>query len=228
MHIASLPDRQVTSLIKTLFNLRDQSYSGLVHATTEVPETQTKLECYLLFNKGRLVLTERSILATYGWVKSILKRLQVKCIDQVMEYAAHRTDINSSSPYQVLDTIATTRVVSWEDLEKAIIDRMVVVIEQFATYPCTVMPLPVQFDTTRATDHQGIDSSLIAQKIEQRQTQWEEYLPTLYSVHAIPFLKEGAINTVTHQQTKQHLQKYVDGKRSLADIAEMIEQDPLP
>ncbi len=227
MSVVSLPERQAVSLIKSLFELRDQRYTGLVHATGQVPETKAKLECYLLLKGGYLALTERSILSNYGLVKRILKRLQVKCIDQIMEYAAHRIDINSVSPCQVLETIAATRIVSWEDLEKAIIDYMVVIIEQFATYPCTIMPLPVQFDMTCETDHQGIDCSLIAHRIEQRQTYWKQYLPAIHSVHAIPFLKEGAINTVSDPQTKQHLENYVDGKRSLADIAEVLQQDPL-
>jgi len=218
---------QAISLANILFELRNQSHTGLVKICTEVPETQTKLECYVLFNAGRLALAERTILAVDGWVNSILKRLKVKCIGQVMQYAAHRLDINSSSPYQVLDTIAATWVVKWEDLEKTITDRMVVVIEQFATYPCTVMPLPLDFDMTCPPDHQGVDCTTITQKLQQRQTHWKQYLPVLHSVHAIPRLTDGALERITHEPTKQHLQKYVDGKRSLADIAEMLEQDTL-
>jgi two-component system chemotaxis sensor kinase CheA len=70
---------QATSLANILFELRNQSHTGLVKICIEVPETQTKLECYVLFNEGRLALAERTILAVDGWVNSILKRLKVKC-----------------------------------------------------------------------------------------------------------------------------------------------------
>jgi CheY-like chemotaxis protein len=223
----SLLQGQVTSLVKILFELKNREYTGLVKVCTEVRETQAKLECYLLLNKGFLAWAERAISGTDSWVAGILRRLKVKCVDQVMQYAANRIDISSSSPYQVLETIVSTRLVKWEDLERAITDRMVIILEQFMPYPCTIVPLPLEFDMTYASNFQGIDCSSVLQKIEQRQSQWKQYLVALNSVHAIPYIKDGAISIITHEPTKQHLQKWVDGKRSFAEIAEALEQDPL-
>jgi len=223
----SLLQVQVTSLVKLLFELKKQEYTGMVKVCTEVTETQAKLECYLLLNKGYLAWAERSISGTDSWVAGILRRLKVKCVDQVMQYAANRIDIKSSSPYQVLETIVGTRLVKWEDIERVITDRMVVILEEFLPYPCTIVPLPLEFDMTYASNFQGIDCSAVLQKIEQRQTQWKQYLVALNSVHAIPYIKDGVISIITHEPTKQHLQKWVDGKRSFAEIAEALEQDPL-
>jgi len=223
----SLLQGQVTSLVKILFELKNREYTGLVKVCTEVRETQAKLECYLLLNKGYLAWAERSISGTDSWVAGILRRLKVKCVDQVMQYAANRIDISSSSPYQVLETIIGTRLVTWEDLERAITDRMVVTLEEFLPYPCTVVPLPLEFDMTHAANFQGIDCNAVLQKIEQRQTQWKQYLAALNSVHAIPYIKDGALSVISHEPTKQHLQRWVNGKRSLAEIAEALEQDPL-
>ncbi len=223
----SLPQGQVTGLVKVLFELKNQEYTGMVKVCTEVTETHNKLECYLLLNKGYLAWVERGISGTGSWVAGILRRLKVKCVDQVMQYAAHRIDINNSSPYQVLETIIGTRLVKWEDIERTITDRMVVILEEFLPYPCTVTPLPLELNMNCASNFQGIHYSTVLQKVEQRQTQWKQYLSALYSIHAIPYIKDGALDRVTHEPTKQHLQRWVDGKRSFAEIAEALEQDPL-
>ncbi len=223
----SLTRGQDTSLVKILFELKNQGYTGMVKVCAEVKETHRQLECYLLLSEGYLALAERSISGTDGWVTGMLRRMRIKSVNQVMEYVAHRINIKSSSPHQVLETMVGTQLVTWEDLERAITDRMVVILEEFLPYPCAVKPLPSAFDMNCTSKFRGIDYTMVLQKIEQRRILWKQYLVALNSVHAIPHIKDRALDTVTHEPTKQHLQKWVNGKRSFAEIAEVLEQDPL-
>ncbi len=220
-------EEQAGRLDRLLLGLERQGCTGTVKVCTEVVETGRKLECSLLLNKGRIALAERAVFGNDSWVYRLLQYLKIKCIDQVMQYAANRVDIGSSSPYKVLEAIVATRVVTWESLGKAITDRIVICLEQFAPYLCTVMPLPLQFDMNFASTYQGTDCDLVWQKIEQRKHLWMNYLSTFHSVHAIPYIRDGALPLIRHEPTKQHLQKFVDGQRSFAEIAEMLAQDPL-
>jgi len=225
--VTFLLQEQTGSLDRLLLELKRQECTGAVKLCTKVTENGKELECFLLLNEGRITLAERSIFGSDRWVYRLLRYLKIKCIEQVMRYAANRVDIGSSSPYEVLEAIVATRVVTWENLEKAITDRTVICLEQFAAYPCTVMPLPLEFDMNFAATCQGTDCDVVWQKIEQRKHLWMNYLPTLHSVHAIPYIREGALSLIRHEPTKQHLQKFVDGQRSFAEIAEILAKDPL-
>jgi CheY-like chemotaxis protein len=224
---AGFAQKQLNTLSDALFDLQHKQYSGIAKLCAEVTETQAKRECYLLFNRGRIALAERTISSPDVWVAGILRRLKVKCINQLMDYVAKRIDIKNNSPYQVLEAVVATRVTTWEAVEKVITERIVVILEEFLPYPCALTLLPIDSGMTQAYDHQGIDCAGILQKIEQRQNQWKEYLVSVHSVHAIPHNEAGALAGITHEPTKQHLQKWVDGRRSLADIAEALDKDPL-
>ncbi|PLS67864.1 MAG: hypothetical protein CV045_11150 [Cyanobacteria bacterium M5B4] len=219
---------ELSSLVKTLFVLQQKKFSGMLKFTTQVAETSRNLEGFLFFHLGNLTLAERKLLSTSELVLAFCRQMKVSCIDSVMDYAAHRVDLKTVSAYDLFQTIVTTRVVNWEDIEKVAIDRMVVTLERFLPHNCNFEFNPqFNFDIAYGEDHHGIPSGEILQKVGQRQKDWKQYQTVIHSLDAIPRVRQGVIETVTHAPTRNHLQQWVDGKHSFADIAEALAQDPL-
>jgi CheY-like chemotaxis protein len=218
---------ETTSFVKTLWLFQQKHYTGTVRLNAQVAETGRNIECFIFFENGCLTLADRTIPNPMTLVTNLARSLQMNCFDSVMEYVARRVDKNCPSPYQMMELIVGTRIVAWADIERVVMHQMAVMLERFLPYACTVTPEPEHLDIAYGADRHGIPWDDVLQIIAQRQKQWKQYLPALRSVEAIPYLRDGALVSITHEPTKQHLQKWVDGKRSFAEIAEGLGQDPL-
>ncbi|BFM39759.1 response regulator [Synechocystis sp. LKSZ1] len=215
------------NLVHHLSRLQKSKFSGLVKVSaTALPNSHRELTCFLAFQDGCLTLVERTIPSPSEFVHLIAQWLKVGYADSLMEYASRRT--NATSVWELLDTIIGTRAFSWEDIERVATERMIILLEQIMPYSCAVaVEEETFFDMGYGSDRHGIDCSSILQKIAQRQQVWRQYLSAIPSLDAIPRLRSGVLGTIHHHPTRQHLQQWVDGRRSFMDIAEALHQDPL-
>jgi twitching motility two-component system response regulator PilG len=65
------------------------------------------------------------------------------------------------------------------------------------------------------------------QDVTARQQEWAALAPVVPSMDAVPKLSPRGLQGVKDTKAQQHLQQWVDGVRSLIDIAEQLSEDPL-
>jgi twitching motility two-component system response regulator PilG len=63
--------------------------------------------------------------------------------------------------------------------------------------------------------------------ITHRQEKWSDLKSLIPSPDVVPELQVNTLETITDSAVRKHLKKWVDGQRSLVDIAEGLNQDPL-
>ena len=147
--------------------------------------------------------------------------------DTAIKYAKQKLK-NPSSFRELLEQIVRIRVFKWEDIETTIHAQVVQVLEQTLPHPGQLqLDSTVQFDLSYGEDAHGLYWSKVMQDVTARQQEWAALAPIVPSMDAVPQLSPRGLQGVKHTKAQQHLQQWVDGVRSLIDIAEQLSEDPL-
>ncbi len=225
----TLPPVQIHSsayLVKTLTDLKSKQFTGTVQITIDLPHLQQQRSCYLVFQKGALTFAERYLPSPDQFLTLLSRYLKTGVMESVVQYASRR--IQGASIRALLETVIQTRVISWDDVERAIRKRMVILLEQLLPYEGSIHYIDhSDIDIAFGDDHHGIDCTELFQTIQQRQTLWQQYLTAIPSINQVPHIRDTALSKTEHEPTRHHLLKWVDGKTTFADIAEGLDQDPL-
>lgn len=216
----------ILSLPQLLHSLREQRFTGVLKVGANIPETQRHLVYRIGFYEGGLTFAASRLPSPDELLHLLGKVLRVGFMDTLMQYAHSRTA--EASHRSVLEAVVKTRALSWEDIESAMTERLTVILERLAPYTCTAEPQPdAVCDLCYGEDRHGIDPNRILERIESRKSLWQKLYPTIPSLEAIPRLHAGALDTIHHEATVQHLKSWVTGERTIADIAEGLYKDSL-
>lgn len=219
---------QAGQLLNLLGDLQGKRLSEVIYIRTSVNRNSKPRSCVLVLKNGQI---------TYGGGKipdnnqELAKVIGTKChhkmADTAIKYASQKLK-NSSSFRELLEQIVRIRVFKWEEIEATVYAQVVQVIEQTLPHPGQLqLDSTVQVDLSYGEDHHGLDWSRVMQDVTTRQQEWAALAPVIPSMDAVPRLSPHGLQAVTDTKAQQHLHQWVDGVRSLIDIAEQLGQDPL-
>ncbi len=211
--------QETASLEKTLVDLAQEDFTGSIRVSADTRS------CYLVFRKGELTLAETYLPSAEDFLTLLGRRLKSGIMDSLIEYTSRR--IEGDSIRTLLEVIIRTRAVSWPEIEAVMQKRMVILLEQLLPHVCTVDYQVDTIDISYGEDGHGIRCTTLFQAIQERQPRWKQYRHILPTVEMVPHVREGVLPQITNETIRQHLQKWVDGQRSFAAIAEGLDQDPL-
>ncbi|HEY9602393.1 MAG TPA: response regulator [Allocoleopsis sp.] len=223
-----LSQYQAGQLLNLLGDLQGQRVSDTIYIDTSVKFPRKPRSCVLVLKNGQIIYGGSRIPGNnQEFAKMIGSRCHHKMVDTAIKYAGQKLK-NSSSFRELLEQIVRIRVFRWEEIEATVHAQVVQVIEQTLPYPGQLQLDPtVQFDLSYGEDGHGLDWSRVMQDVTTRQQEWAALAPVIPSMNAIPQLSPRGLQAVTDTKAQQHLQQWVDGVRSLIDIAEQLNQDPL-
>ncbi len=216
----------VVPLQQALDLLQTQAFTGIAQVATNLPETNRHLAYDLSVYRGSLTMVDKRMPSPEDLMRLLGKMLKLAVMDSLLQYVEHRA--TNYSHRAVLEAVVNTRFLSWESIEKAVTERLVLILERFQPHTCTVRLYPnPEWDLCYGELPHGIDSRLILERIEARKALWQQLQPTIPSFEAIPRLQEGVLATVHHKPTRHHLETWVNGENTIADIAESVGKDSL-
>jgi twitching motility two-component system response regulator PilG len=219
---------QAGQLSNLLGDLQGERASGSVYINITVDSAQRPRSYVLVIKNGEIV---------YGGLKipdnnqEFAKMLGIKFgyswAEAAIRYTARKLN-NPSSFRELLERIVGIKVFKWEEIEAAIQAQVVQVLEQTLDKPGELrLESILPFDLSYGEDGHYLDWSKLSQDIKKRQEEWVALTPFVSSINAIPRLFPSRLQAVSDPKVQQHLQEWVDGVRSLLDIAEEIGEDPL-
>lgn len=218
---------KLKSILKTLFK---KNKSGILSLKTQVPAWQNQRSCILILQNGALVYGETDIakIPTNQEVCKILgNALKPNLINAALSVASERI-ANPTSVRELTELLTKMRVFTWQEAEAFVANKIVLILEQFLTYPGLAKWQPdIDFDLSYGEDKHGLNWSDIKQKLEQRQQKWQQYIPTIKSLGAIPFVTPKQLKKIGNPDVKKHLVSSANGKNTLLDIADKMGKDPL-
>lgn len=219
---------QAGQLGNLLGDLQGERTSGSVYIDTTVNPNQKPRYRVLVLKNGEIV---------YGGLRipdnnqEFARRIGIKLshswADAAIRYTAQKLQ-NPSSFRELLERIVQLRVFKWEEIESVVHAQVVQVLEQTLPHSGQLqLNSMMELDLCYGKDGESLDWSKLMHDVTHRQQEWAVLAPAVPSMDAVPRLSPRALQAVTDTKVQQHLQQWVDGVRSLVDIAEQLDQDPL-
>ena len=219
---------QTGQLHNLLKDLQSEGISGSVYIHTTVTPNHKPRSRVLVLHNGEIVYGGLKIPGNnQEFARTIGIKFSHTWADAAIKYTAQNLQ-NPSSFRELLERIVRIRVFKWEEIETVVHDQVVQVLEQALPHPGQVqLDFTVPFDLSYGKDGHGLDWPKLMQDVAARQQEWATLAPVVPSMDAVPRLSPKGLRVVTDSKAQQHLRQWVDGARSLIDIAEKLGEDPL-
>ncbi|NJM70110.1 MAG: response regulator [Scytonema sp. RU_4_4] len=216
---------QAGKLSSLLENLQSTGVSGSIYIHAIVNSEHKIRSRVVCLSNGGIVYGGSKIFNNQELTRKIGTKLSHDWTDIAVRYAAQKLQ-NPLSFRELLEQIVRIRVFKWEEIEACVHAQVVQVLEQTLSYAGKLQLNPiVQTDLSYGKDCHALEWDRLIQDVARRQQEWTALTPVIPNMDAIPQLTPGW-QTVKDSKA-QHFHKWVDGKRSLIDIAEHLDQDPL-
>jgi twitching motility two-component system response regulator PilG len=214
-------------LKSVLENLRSNLASGTLQLEIKI-ETQQKVKnCIIVWQNGEITYAGDRIPSDLELLKKIGQKFKPDVIDAAIDLAKKKAT-NPESIRELADWLVKMRVLTWEQIEAIVRYQVITILEQALPQAGEFEFKPtVEFDLSYGENSHGLDWSKLMQDIDRRQQEWAAFAPVISSMYAVPHITTASMQKITEPAVRQHLQLWVDGKRSLVDIAEKLDKDPL-
>ncbi|MGL5807913.1 MAG: DUF4388 domain-containing protein, partial [Xenococcaceae cyanobacterium] len=216
---------QLQELAALLKSLETDKFSGALHIEAQINAGQRSR--IIVFKAGEIVYGGNKIPQNIEFFEAIGQKLPSKSMKVGIDFAKQKVT-NPNSFWEFLDIFTKMRLFKWEELEKLICTQTAIVLEQLLPYSGQIRyETGIDFDLCYRDEYKGLDSSLLNSELERRQQEWRSLAPTITSMEMVPRLSPNSLDKIVDLTVRQHLKQWVDGARSLIDIGESLDKDPL-
>lgn len=204
-----------------------QDFSGVLHLKTQVDSWQNQRSSVLVLNHGGIVYGGTAVPNNQEFGKVLGQKLNPNLINAALEVTSNKL-VNPNSVRELIEKLIRIKVFTWEDLEQLIYRQVVAILEKFLPHSgIAEWQDSTEFDLSFGEDSHGLNWFNLKKQLNLRQAKWADFAPKIPSLYGIPLINSDTLQQVTDQQIKQHLLQFVDGRRTLVDIAEQMNKDPL-
>jgi CheY-like chemotaxis protein len=219
---------QSQELISFLKSIQTKKFSGALSIEAHINSQQKPRNRILVFRNGELTYGGYKLPTSLEFVEIAARQLQSQSMNVAINFAKQRVT-NPNSVRELLECLIKVRFFKWDDLEKINIAQIAFILEQLFPYSGQVRyETDLDFDLSYGEQTRGLNSSLIISDMKRRLEEWKLLVPTIPSMEAIPRLGRTPLTMTADPTVRQHIEQWVDGVRSLIDIAEALNKDPLP
>jgi CheY-like chemotaxis protein len=213
-------------LLSALESLRADNFTGAVYLEIEKTSKIVQRSFVLTFHKGMMTFVGKTLPTAETLAVLIKKKLNLAHLDSALQAASERVK-NKKSIREPLEFISRFGLFKWEDLEVFMQGQAVYFLEQVLPYAGVLNTESSEdFDLSYGDDCHGFQWEKLQQALDQRKGMWSALTPHIPSMDAIP-LNTASDNSKMPESMLRHLNQCVDGQRSLADIANSMDRDPL-
>jgi CheY-like chemotaxis protein len=216
--------QQLSNLLKFL---RSRRVSGTLRLAATINARRSARSCFLIWQKGEITYAGSQILDKVSLAQKMLKRAKSKMTEPALAFAVNNLQ-NPDSARELFDILTKIRLLTWEKIETYLHAQAVITIELFLPYGGQFQfDSTVKFDLTYGQTHRSLNWSKLIFDVARRRQEWKIVTPVVPFMDAIPKLPPTPLQQIPLAKVRQHLQRWVDGKRSLVEIAQNLDRDPL-
>lgn len=213
---------QAQQLATLLEALQNKQASGILYLNAEINPDRQKRSRVLVWRDGRIVYGGINVPDAPRFVKMLEKKLNREWVDSAVAFAMRQAETQTSIR-ALLVRLVEMQLFTWEQIESVVHTSVVLTLEQ-------MLPHPGQFkfdSNTTISICRGLELSKLMLDVAHRQDRWFSLRPMIPSIEAVPVVEANALEKITDPAVHKHLNEWVDGQRSLADIAQALDKDPL-
>ncbi len=201
--------------------------SGVLTLETTVSSWQKQRRGMLVIYNGALVYADSVIPNNQQLAKSLGDKLQPNFINAALALATEKLT-NPQSVRELIEILVKLRIFQWDNVEKHIHNQVVLILERFNAYPGQARwENSSDFDLCFGEDRHGLNWTKLKQDLNHRQQRWASLAPTIPSMDAVPYISDSNLLKVSDPRVREHLKRYVNGRRTLVEIANVMGKDPL-
>ena len=210
-----------------ILELQQSNFSGVAYVETLSDAAKLQRPKVLTFLNGALTYGGLYLPEPRELSRELGKHFNLQVMDAAFQLASKKVK-NPASIRQHLELYIRLELFSWEAVESFIRNQLILVIEQIWLYGGNLkLNTSAVVDLSFGQDNHGFLWQQLEQDIIQRQRVWASLLPHIGSINAVPCRVENYQQTITDPWVQQHLQRWIDGHRTLGTIASEINRDPL-
>lgn len=214
------------SLFDALESYRVDEFTGAVYIRTDKTLQVEQKFLALSFCKGMITFVDKKLPTIEKLTKLIKKKLNLTEIDSILKTASYRVK-DRNSIREPLEVIALFGFLDWEKFEAAMQHRAIYYLEQVLPYGGMLSSeSPIAFDLSYGIDGHGFKWEKLQHELTLREEIWHALSPAIGSINAVP-IRGMNHQSVTSESLQKHMDQWIDGQRSLVEIANGIGQDPL-
>ncbi len=201
--------------------------SGTLRVNVEIKPELSQKFYILVFNDGAITYAGLEILSSKEFAKKLWRKINPGLSNTAID-AMIKKVTNPSSVQELIERLIKIRVLKWEPIISFIQAEIVQILEKILPIAGDLEFNPgLEFDLQFNENNQKFCWPMLMEKLSLRQQEWTKLAPIIPSVNAVPFLPINVLEKIPEPAVQQHLQKWVDGQRTLGDIAEKIDKDSL-
>lgn len=226
----SLLHYEAGMLVNQLEELIHQQFNGMVHLSPELDPKYSSQACIMAFRQGRLHYCGQQIPAKNDFVQALCKKLNPNIPNVVIHYVLEKG--GQLSIGSILDQLVRARVFTWEQLEVLLQLQTIELLDAIQSLPGSIQ-LNSNQSFNLETDQSCFQLSWtkISDALKKRQRCWQSFSSQLPSRYVVPIRLPNpgtdAIALLNQTELSKAIYQAVDGQRSLLDIADLLERDPL-
>ena len=214
---------QVGNLNNVLSELEQKASEGVFQINVTTEPGNSNFSQIIALKQGRIVYGGSELITPEALAERIAQKLDISIINTALKASTSKIQ-DKTSFEELFSLLIRYRLLQTHQLEEVLAQDIIQTLEQILPYGGSVSPRPeLKFDLSC----EGLPWSELSLKLAARKLEWRKLLPVITSVRDVPRLTSDGLNKISNITAMQHCQKWLDGKRSLAEIAEAVNQDPL-
>ncbi|ABW30045.1 response regulator [Acaryochloris marina] len=219
---------QAGQLQQSLEELRQDAFSGAAYIDVSINTQNIVRSQVAFFKEGAITYIGNDLPNPIDFSQEIGKLLNLKIINAAIKMAEKKVK-DPTSIHSYLSIYTRINLFTWEQIEKLIFNQTVLRLDQLLPYEGRLVTnAQAEFDLCYGEDRHGLDWQQLQATLVKRQQAWTDLEPDIPSIDAIPHpIQINKNHAVDDAHAQKHLQTWIDGQRSLLQIASEMKQDPL-
>jgi len=229
MKLTPYQSEQLKNLVESKLKQND---SGILTLETKVDSWHKQRKGILFINNRALVYAGLAVPNNQQFAKILGTKLKSKSINAAIAVASKKL-INPKSVRELISILVKLKVFTWESIEAYVYSQVVSILERFEAYPGEAKWYDASnFDFCLGEDGHGLNWIKLKQDLNYRAKQWASLAPTIPTMDTVPYIGKNNLAKLellkaNNPQIGEHIEAYVDGQRTLIEIASAIGKDPL-
>ncbi len=223
----SLNFYQEQQLATVLEEFQSKQTSGILYLESNLPSQRKKRHRVLVLQNGQIVYGGVILPNNKEFAQTLGQKLNREWSESAIAIATQKA-ANKTSIRSLLDLLVKMRLFTWEQVEAFIHSQTVLILEQILPHAGNYrLDNIIEFDLCYGEDCHSLDLAKLMVDVKRRQQQLAAFAPAIPSIEAVPRFLTSTANKITNPAVRKHLEQWVDGERSLIDIAEGLNKDVL-
>lgn len=217
----------VEQLGSTILTLQDEGFCGVTYVETLSDIGKLRRPRILSFSNGEITYAGLSLPSPHELSRKLGDHFNLQIMDAALQLADKKVK-NQASIRQYLELYTRLELFSWQDVETFVRKQIVLILEEILPHRGTVkLDGSAVIDLAYGENAHGFTWQQIETDIHQRKRVWSSLSPAIASINVIPYRIKEAQQKINDSWVQQHLHQWVNGQRTLGDIASEIGRDPL-